>query len=312
MATSSISEKSTARTAPVTSSQDRLYRLANSDTFVAYTFLAIPLLIFFLIKFYPVLYNIVLSFTDYDLFSPIKFTGLENYRQVFTEEVTLKAIRNTLYFTIGTVPLGTALALIVAVLLNQGIRGRIVFRTIYYLPVVTSVVVSSMVWKWIFNPQLGLLNHFLGYLGIAPQQWLYDPQLALPSLILVSLWAGIGSNMIIFLAGLQDIPAELYEAAQIDGAVGWQSFLWVTVPLLRPILLFVVVTYSIGIFRSFGIIFILTQGGPLLTTNTLVWEVYMNAFGYLRLGKAGAISVVLLITILMITWLNFRLLREEQ
>jgi ABC-type sugar transport system permease subunit len=147
--------------------------------------------------------------------------------------------------------------------------------------------------------------------GIPAQQWIYDPKLALPSLIIVSLWAGLGGNMVIFLAGLQDIPEELYEAAQIDGAKPWQSFLYLTVPLLRPIMLFVVVTYSIGIFRSFGIIFILTQGGPLLTTNTLVWEVYMNAFGYLRLGKAGAISMVLLATILLITILNFRLLREE-
>ena len=294
-----------------TTFRDWMYRLGNSDTFVAYTFLAIPLIIFFLIKFYPVAYNIVLSFTNYDLFSPIKFIGLKNYNEVFTEEVTLKAIRNTLYFTIGTVPLGTALALIIAALLNQKIRGRIVFRTLYYLPVVTSVVVSSMVWKWIFNPQLGLLNHFLANFGIPSQQWLYDPKLALPSLIVVSLWAGIGGNMIIFLAGLQNIPKEMYEAASIDGAVPWQSFLYITVPMLRPILLFVIVTYSIGIFRSFGTIFILTQGGPMLTTNTLVWEVYMNAFGYLRLGKAGAISVVLLITILLITLLNFRLLRED-
>ena len=252
-----------------------------------------------------------MSFTNYDLFTPIKFIGLRNYQEVFTEEVTQKAIRNTLLFTIGTVPLGTFLALIVATLLNQKIRGRLAFRTLYYLPVVTSVVVSSMVWKWIFNPQLGLLNHFLGNFGIAPQQWLYDPSLAMPSLIIVSLWAGIGANMVIFLAGLQDIPVEMYGAAEIDGAVPWQSFVYITVPLLRPILLFVIVTYSIGIFRSFGIIFILTQGGPMLTTNTLVWEVYMNAFGYLRLGKAGAISVVLLVTILLITLMNFRLLRED-
>ncbi|OUC09459.1 hypothetical protein RY27_02730 [Litorilinea aerophila] len=286
-------------------------RWIGSEWFTAYTFLLVPMLIFIAIKFYPVLYNIVLSFTNYDLFSPMKFTGLANYRWVFTTEVTLKAIRNTILFTVGSVPLGTALALVVAVLLDQPIRGRIIFRTIYYLPVVTSVVVSSLIWKWIFNPQVGLLNYFLGLVGIPPQQWLYDPKLALPSLIIVTLWAALGANMVIFLAGLQDIPTELYEAARIDGAKNWQIFAFITVPLLRPIILFVVVTYSIGIFRSFGLIFILTQGGPLLTTNTLVWEVYMNAFGYLRLGRAGAISMVLLATILLITILNFRLLREE-
>ncbi len=291
--------------------QRRVERWIGSEWFTAYTFLLVPMLLFIAIKFYPVLYNVVLSFTNYDLFSPMKFTGLTNYRWVFTTEVTLKAIRNTILFTVGSVPLGTALALVVAVLLDQPIRGRILFRTLYYLPVVTSVVVSSLIWKWIFNPQVGLLNYFLGLVGIPPQEWLYDPKLALPSLIIVTLWAALGANMVIFLAGLQDIPNELYEAARIDGARNWQIFAFITVPLLRPIILFVVVTYSIGIFRSFGLIFILTQGGPLLTTNTLVWEVYMNAFGYLRLGRAGAISMVLLATILLITILNFRLLREE-
>jgi len=178
--------------------------------------------------------------------------------------------------------------------------------------VVTSVVVSALVWKWIFNPQLGILNYALGLVGIPGQQWLYDPRLALPSLIIVSLWSGLGANMVIFLAGLQDVPEELYEAARIDGAKSWQIFAFITVPMLRPVTLFVVVTYTIAIFRSFGLIFILTQGGPLLTTNTLVWEVYMNAFGYLRLGRAGAISMVLLLTILLITIVNFRLLREEE
>ncbi len=292
--------------------RSRLDRIVNSDAFFAYSFLTLPLLLFIAIKFYPVVYNGILSFTSYDLFSPIKFVGLKNFRAVFTEEATLKAIRNTIYFTIGTVPLGTALALIVAALLNQPIRGRVIFRTLYYLPVVTSVVVSSMVWKWIFSPQAGLLNYLVGLIGVPPQQWIYDPKLALPSLILVSLWAGLGGNMVIFLAGLQDIPQELYEAAQIDGARGWQSFLFLTVPLLRPVILFVVVTYSIAIFRSFGIIFILTQGGPLMTTNTLVWEVYMNAFGYLKLGKAAAISVVLVALILLITIFNFRLLQEDK
>jgi multiple sugar transport system permease protein len=283
----------------------------DSEAFTAYLFLAIPLFLFFFIKIYPVGYNAVLSFTNYDLFSPIKFVGLDNYVDVFTEEVTLKAIRNTLYFTVGTVPLGTALALVVAALLNQPIRGRIVFRTLYYLPVVTSVVVSAMVWRWLFNPQMGLLNYFLELGGLPPQQWIQDPKLALPSLIIVSLWGGLGSNMVIFLAGLQDIPEQLYEAARIDGAHSIQSFLHITIPMLRPVILFVVVTYCIGIFRSFGLIYMLTQGGPMLTTNTLVWEVYMAAFGYLRLGKAAAISMVLLLTILLITVFNFRLIREE-
>lgn len=290
---------------------ERINRVVNSDTFVAYTFLAVPFFVLFFIKIYPVFYNVLLSFTNYDLFSPIKFVGIDNYRDVFSQDVNVKAIRNTLYFTVGAVPIGTALALVIAALLNQPIRGRIVYRTMYYLPVITSVVVSAMIWRWIYSPQFGLLNYFLRSLGLPEQTWLSDPKLALPSLIIITIWGSIGGNMIIFLAALQDIPEELREAAAIDGAKGWETFLYIVVPLLRPVILFVVVTFSIAIFRNFGIIFLLTQGGPQNTTNTLVWEVYQNAFGYLRLGRASALAMVLLFTIFVITFINFRLFREE-
>ena len=209
-------------------------------------------------------------------------------------------------------PVGTSLSLTVAALLNQPIRGRLVFRTIYYLPVITSSVVTALIWQFIYSQQpSGLLNQFIGLFGIGPQGWITDPRLARLSLFVISWW-GLGGSMVIFLAALQDIPTALYEAARIDGAHGWQSFLYVTVPMLRPVVLFVVVTGCIGVFRAFGMIFLLTQGGPSLTTNTLVWEVYMNAFGYLRLGRAGAIAVVLVSLILLITILNFRVLRERE
>jgi len=312
MSTLTVKSEPTGRVRPPVSWNERLRRWMAGDTFTAYLFLLAPLVILFFIKIYPVFYNTYVSFTNYDLFSPIEFVGLENYRHVFTQEVNLKAIRNTLYFTIGAVPLGTALALVIAALLNQPIRGRVLFRTLYYLPVITSVVVTAMIWRWIFSPQFGLLNYALGLVGLPGQNWLSDPRLALPSLVLITIWSSIGGNMIIFLAALQDIPAELHEAAAIDGARGWQTFLYVTVPLLRPVILFVVVTFSIGIFRSFGLIFLLTQGGPQLTTNTLVWEVYQNAFGYLRLGRAGALAMVLLAIIFVITFFNFRILRDEE
>ena len=291
--------------------QERWQRFVSGETFTAYLFLIIPLFILFFIKIYPVFYNVFLSFTNYDLFSPLKFVGLKNYQDVFSQEVNLKAIRNTLLFAVGAVPIGTSLALIVAGLLNQPIRGRILFRFLFYLPVITSVVVSAMIWRWIYSPQFGLLNFALGFFGIPPQSWLNNPSLALPSLVIITIWGALGGHMIIFLAALQDIPNELREAAAIDGAKGWQTFLYVIVPLLRPVILFVVVTYSIGIFRNFGLIFLLTQGGPQNTTNTLVWEVYQNAFGYLRFGRASALAMILLFTIFLITMLNFRLLREE-
>lgn len=292
--------------------KQRAYQIYNSETFVAFLFLLIPVLLLTALKIYPVIYNLYLSFTRYELFEPPRWVGLKNYEYVFTNEVTRQSILNTILFTIEAVPIGAALALVIAQLLNQSIRGRVFLRTLYYMPVVSSVVVSAMIWRWIYSPQNGLLNYFLGWLGIPAQNWLNDPNLALLSLVIVTIWGSIGSNMIIFLAGLQDIPQEVIEAAQIDGASSIQSFLYVTVPLMRPVILFVTVTFTIGIFRNFGLIFMLTQGGPFNRTNTMVWEVYQNVFGYLRLGRGAAISMVMLAIVLVLTVINFRVLRDRQ
>ena len=290
----------------------RLYRFYNSQALVAFLFLLVPVLLLTALKIYPVFYNLYLSFTRYELFEPPRFVGMKNYNYVFSNTVTRQSIINTLLFTIEAVPIGTALALIIAKLLDQSIRGRVFLRTLYYLPVVSSVVVSAMIWRWIYSPQHGLLNYFLGTVGIPPQNWLNDPNLALISLVVVTIWGSIGSNMVIFLAGLQDIPRDVIEAARVDGANPLQSFLFITVPLMRPVILFVVVTFTIGIFRNFGLIFMLTQGGPFNRTNTMVWEVYQNVFGYLRLGRGAAISVVMLVIVLILTLISFRVLRERQ
>lgn len=292
--------------------RDSLYRLVNSQAFVALLFLAVPVLLLAALKIYPVFYNLYLSFTRYELFEPPRFVGMKNYNYVFSNSVTRQSIINTLLFTIEAVPIGTALALVIAKLLDQSIRGRVFLRTLYYLPVVSSVVVSAMIWRWIYSPQHGLLNYFMGVVGIPPQNWLNDPNLALISLVIVTIWGSIGSNMVIFLAGLQDIPRDVVEAARVDGANPLQSFLQITVPLMRPVILFVVVTFTIGIFRNFGLIFMLTQGGPFNRTNTMVWEVYQNVFGYLRLGRGAAISVVMLVIVLILTLISFRVLRERQ
>jgi multiple sugar transport system permease protein len=290
----------------------RAYKIYNSEAFVAFLFLLIPVILLAALKIYPVFYNLYLSFTRYELFEPPRFVGLKNYQYVFTNEVTRQSIGNTILFTLEAVPLGTALALTIAKLLDQKIRGRVFIRTLYYLPVVSSVVVSAMIWRWIYSPQNGLLNHLISGVGIPAQNWLNDPNLALISLVIVTIWGSIGSNMVIFLAGLQDIPSDVLEAARVDGANSFQSFLFITVPLMRPIILFVVVTFTISIFRNFGLIFMLTQGGPFNRTNTMVWEVYQNVFGYLRLGRGAAISVVMLIIVLILTMISFRVLRERQ
>lgn len=288
----------------------RIYRFFNSDAFTALVFLFIPVALLVALKFYPIIYNIVISFTNYDLSANIRFVGLRNYQEIFGNPVYVKAITNTLLFAVGIVPAGTVISLVIAALLNQPIRGRVVFRTLFYLPVVTSVAASALVWRWIFNPQGGLANRGLEAIGLQGLGWLTDPSTAMLSIIIISLWGGVGGNMVVFLAGLQSIPSELYEAAQIDGAKGWQSFFYVTIPMLSPVTLFVVVTYTIAVFRSFGLIFMLTQGGPSLATTTMVWEIYQTAFGYLRFGLGAAISVVLLLTILLLS-VPARLLQRE-
>ena len=292
--------------------RQRLYQVMNSQAFFAFLFLLVPVALLAALKIWPVFYNLYLSFTRYELFEPPRFYGLKNYSYVFTNSTVRQSIFNTLLFTIEAVPIGTALALVIAKLLNQSIRGRVFLRTLYYLPVVSSVVVSAMIWRWIYSPQHGLLNHLLGTVGIPPQNWLNDPNLALISLVIVTIWGSIGSNMIIFLAGLQDIPRDIIEAARVDGANALQNFLLITVPLLRPVILFVVVTFTISIFRNFGLIFMLTQGGPFNRTNTMVWEVYQNVFGYLRFGRGAAISVVMLLIVLVLTMISFRVLRDRQ
>jgi ABC-type sugar transport system permease subunit len=290
----------------------RLYRFYNSQAFVAFLFLILPVSLLIILKIYPIFYNLYLSFTRYELFEPPRFVGLRNYRYIAQNSTARQSIWNTLLFTVQAVPLGTALALVVAKLLDENLYGKIMFRTLYYLPVISSVVVSAMIFRWIFNPQQGLLNYFLGFLRIPPQTWLSDPNLALPSLVMVTIWGSIGGNMIIFLAGLQDIPGDVLEAAKVDGANALQRFLQITIPLMRPVILFVVVTFTISIFRNFGLIFMLTQGGPLNRTNTLVWEVYMSVFANLRLGRGAALSMVMLVMVFILTIFSFRALRERQ
>ena len=292
--------------------RQRLYHVTNSQAFVAFLFLLVPVLLLAALKIWPVFYNLYLSFTRYELFEAPRFVGMKNYNYVFSNSTTRQSIINTLLFTIEAVPVGTALALTIAKLLDQKIRGRVFLRTLYYLPVVSSVVVSAMIWRWIYSPQHGLLNHLLGTVGIPAQNWLNDPNLALMSLVIVTIWGSIGSNMVIFLAGLQDIPKDVIEAARVDGANSLQNFLFITVPMMRPVILFVVVTFTISIFRNFGLIFMLTQGGPFNRTNTMVWEVYQNVFGYLRLGRGAAISVVMLVIVLILTLISFRVLRDRQ
>ncbi len=262
----------------------------------------------------PILAAVFLSFTDYSIFTRPHWVGLANYRELlFQDPLVPKALFNTLFYTVFAVPLGTFFSLMVALLLNQKVRGLSVWRTLYYLPTVVSGVAMGVLWRWIFNPEVGLLNTalrpLLHVLGLPDPKWLLDPHLAKPAYILMSLW-GIGGGMIIFLAGLQSIPKQLYEAAEIDGAGRFSQFRHVTLPLLSPVVFFSLTMGFIGSFQIFTQAYVMTGRG--VDNSTLFYVLYLfdQAFRYFRMGYSSALAWVLFAIVLAITLVQFRLARR--
>jgi multiple sugar transport system permease protein len=277
-----------------------------------------PFLILFLVFLaLPILASFLISFTDFslgNLVDPLSapFVGLKNYVRLFHDETFLQATRNTAIYVIAGVALNVAVGLAAAVALNRGItRFRAVFRVGYYLPVVSSIVAVAIVWRFLFNADFGLVNGLLSGLGIKGPDWLGKPGLALAIITLLLVWRNFGNSMILFLAGLQGIPNDLYEAARIDGAGRWQEFRYVTLPMLRPTMLFVTVITTIGFLQIFEEPFVMTQGGPLNGTLSLSMYVYREAFNFFHQGYASAIAYTLFVVIAAITLLQFRLLRSE-
>jgi len=291
----------------------RTRSFSRSTGWVAFLFLLPFMLLFVVFRVGPVLASLLLSFTSYDAMSRPVWVGLTNYRDVLfsTEAATRlfwKAAGNTLYFAAGEVGLEMIAGLALAVLVNsRALRVRTAWRTIYYLPVVTSAVAISMVWLWIYNPQAGLLNGLLGALGLPTLNWLSDPKLAMPSIIAMAVWQGAGWSMVIYLAGLQGIPESLYESARIDGAGGWQQFRFVTLPLLMPVTLFIVVMSGISALQVFSQVYVMTQGGPLNATITVTYHIWNNAFRFYRLGYASSMSFLLGVVIVAISVVNSRI-----
>ena len=249
----------------------------------------------------PVLSSLVLSFSQWDLIGEIRWVGLDNYVAALADPAVLGALRNTLTFILGYLPSVVLIALGLALLLNRRIRGRVVFRAIYFVPVVTSWVAVSLIWKWLLNPQYGLVNFALGAVGIKGPGWLFDPAWAMTGVILTSVWKDIGFVTVIYLAGLQDIPEPLYEAAALDGATPWQRFWSITFPMLAPTTFFVTTISLISSFQVFDQVWIMTQGGPAGATSVMVELIYKNAFSYYKMGYASAISWVLFALIFAVT-----------
>lgn len=258
----------------------------------------------------PVLAALGISFTKWTLLTPPEFVGLDNYRKLFTDATAAQVMRNTIYFTTVSVPLGLMLSLGLAVALNQKIRGLAIFRTAYYLPVISASVAVSMVWMWILDGNYGLLNSFLSILGISPVSWLSSRTWAMPSIIMVSVWKGLGFNMIIFLAALQDIPKELYDAAKIDGAKGRSLFQYITLPLITPAIFFTMVTGIIGSFQSFDLVYNMTEGGPARSTSVISYYIWQQAFDFLHMGYGAALAYVLFFAILIVTLFQWRARRQ--
>jgi multiple sugar transport system permease protein len=280
------------------------------EELIAYALLTPWLLGFLIFTAGALVFSLGISFFNTDLLSPAKFVGLENYRQLlFDDELFWQALKVTTLYTFGVVPLQVGLGLLVALLLNQKIFGIGVWRTIFYLPSVVSGVAVAMIWIWFFQPDLGLFNYLLSKIGIAGPRWLFSEQWALPSLIMMSTW-NIGPVMIIFLAGLQGTPQDLYEAAQIDGASVWDQFVRITIPLLSPQILFNSVLGIIGSYQVFTASFVTTEGGPNNATLTIVLYLYRQGFLTARFGYASAIAWILFAIIMVFTMLTFRSTRN--
>lgn len=286
---------------------DRFRRVRNRQEFWAWVFLAPGLLYFAIFLILPLLASIYVSFTDWDIMTAPKWLGVANYVEMAQNEIVRRSIFNTFYYAAVTIPVTIALGLVIALALNRAFFGRTVFRVIYYLPVVISAAATALLWIWIFQSQVGLLNHLLKLVGLPTQSWLVSPKYAMPVIMWTGIWQSLGWSVVVFLAGLQGIPEMYYEAAKIDGASTTQLFRHVTWPLLAPTTLFVFVILIIGSLQVFGTVLIMTDGGPLNSTTVIVHQVYINAFQYLRMGYASAMGIVLFVFILILAMTNLRI-----
>ena len=279
----------------------------------AYLFLGPGLIHFAIFTLFAVGFAFYISFHDWTIIKADKpFVGLDNYRQLFVDPRFHRAVLNTLTFMVG-VPLNMISGLLVALLLNTKVRGQAIFRTMYYIPVVTPLVVSSIIWKWVYQGDYGLLNYYLLKFGLIDHKivWLADPNLALPALIIMGIWGGTGATMVIYLAGLQSIPEEMYDAAKVDGASGWQRLIYITVPLLRPTTFFLFITGIIGAFQIFTEVYIMTNGGPLNRTTTIGFYLYTTAFRKFDMGYATAMAFALFAMIFVFTVIQWKFTRGD-
>lgn len=281
--------------------KDIINKIFNNETASAWIFVLPAMLGIFIFIIIPIFCSFGLSFSKWNLLGNIEFVGLSNYKTLFNDPLFSKILLNTVVFSVSVSILGVIIPLILASIINSRIRGSEFFKSAYFLPFITPMVVVGIVWAWIFDTNIGFLSQILN-LHI---NWLYDSNYAMPALIIVSVWKLIGYNMIIFLSGLSSVSNSLFESAKIDGANSVQTLRFITVPMLSPTIFFVVIITAISSFQVFDLIYLMTEGGPFDSTNVLVYSIYKNAFEYFNVGKASAIAYVLFFIVLILTLLQW-------
>ncbi len=284
----------------------------------AYLFLAPAIVSIMIFFFIPVIAAAFISFTDFDIYSlgsysNVRFLWFRNYIELLNDPLFWTALKNTFYYVIVAGPLSVGVSLGAAILLNSKlIKFKSIFRLTYFIPVVTNLVAVAIVWRFIYHPRFGLLNYCLGFFGINPIDWLGDPNWAMPAIIIMSVWKNFGYNMIIFIAGLQNIPEYLYEAAMMEGANGWQQFKKITIPMLAPTTVFISIITMIGFFQLFAEPYIMTQGGPLNSTLSIVQYMYQEGFRWWNMGYSASIAFVLFFIIFIATLVQLKLQKSHE
>lgn len=283
----------------------------NRQNLMGKLFTAPPIILFIIFTCIPIIMAVFISLTKYNVIESPSFIGLANFRKIISDQFFWTALKNTCFYTLLYVPGGLILSLSAALFLNRNKRFVGIFRTLFYLPVLSSTVATATLWFWILNPKLGLLNGILELFGINGPAWLYDSKLAMISVVMMSLWAGFGTNMMIFLSGLKGVPGVLYEAARVEGANAWQMFFKITLPSITKTTFLVSTMLIISSFQVFDQAFVLTEGGPGNATITLVYYIYNNGFNNLDMGYASSISIVLFIIIFIFSIINQKLNKAE-
>jgi len=267
-------------------------------------------LVYAIFKLVPLVSGLYMALLRWDGIEDPRYIGLRNFQKILNDDLTIQVLLNNVEYAIGTVIGKIVLSLFLAIMLNQALRGRTFYRTSLFMPVVMSFVVIGILWRWLFNSEFGLINTLLGSLGldVLTQDWLGDTNIALRSLIIVDIWKWYGFHMVIFLAGLQSIPSELYEAAKIDGASVWQQFRYVTLPMLQPVMIVNVTLSLMGAFNVFDIPYVMTEGGPANSTNVMALHIYLRGFKFYRFGFSAALSYVLLVIVTVVAAIQLRLM----